>query len=453
MEPRKKKRKSAWDHDPAKVAAAEALLRESKNLQRDPDRLLRILAGGGTVRLPLRSDLGVIASVFEAVHRGDYAGLPVQPDVETLRRLLLFCREQTDLLSDQDAPRYANALLALAAHHRDWVRPLEDWRVGTHNASRQFRSLLGHLIARYEVPTFLEAAWMEGLTAEGIRHQGWYKLVAGGRNIRTATDLPVPLTKRQAHHFLLAPDDFDIPSAFRWAIILDMGGDERLVRSILGTPVGTAFDAEEFWTSVFRFFVAHPLLDPAHHGPIIDYLRHQKFLASVPNPHADRPGQAPLLPPHPHLSMKGRTPDSLLRAIRDWHRSLAQGRASTPATWAASGIPPLAFAEGSGEDEQFFEVVELLGSTELVAEGRAMNHCVASYAASCVSGRTSIWSLRKRIESGRMIRMVTIEVDTRKRTIVQARRRWNKPPNEAEWSILERWADAGGLTVSYWLAR
>jgi hypothetical protein len=307
------------------------------------------------------------------------------------------------------------------------------------------------LIARYEVPVFLDAAWTQGLTPEGVRYQGWYKHIGQGRNIRTADDMPIPLTKRQAHHFLRAPDDFDIPSAFRRAVIIDLGGDERLVRSILGTRIGTAFDAEGFWTSVFRFFIDHPLLDHAHHGPIIDFLLNQKFLPSVPNPLTDPPGQPPLVPPQPNLSLKGRTPESLLHAVREWHHSLSNIRTAPITTWGPSGFPPFVHEEGAGEDRRRFEVTELLTTAELIEEGRAMHHCVGSYAGSCASGRTSIWSLRKWIESGRAVRLATIEVSSKPRSIVQVRRKWNKLPTEGELTLLERWGDAGGPKLSYWL--
>ena len=46
----KKKRRSSSDLD--KVAAAEAILRESRTLSRDPERLLRTVAEGKPVRLP-----------------------------------------------------------------------------------------------------------------------------------------------------------------------------------------------------------------------------------------------------------------------------------------------------------------------------------------------------------------------------------------------------------------
>jgi hypothetical protein len=212
---KKRKRGSCWDIDPDKVAAAESILRHSRGLLRDPSRSMRLLAAGESIKLPLRSDIGVMVSLLEAVHRGDFDACPVKPDMDILRRLLLFCRNDTDLLTHQEAPRYATALLALAAHHRDWVRPLEQWRATSHNACRQFRGLVRHLIARYEVPPFLDAAWLQGLTPEGVKHQGWYKHIALGRNISTADGLPLPLTKKQAHHFL-RPAKEDLAILGRW---------------------------------------------------------------------------------------------------------------------------------------------------------------------------------------------------------------------------------------------
>jgi hypothetical protein len=448
----KKKRKSAWDQDPGRIASAEAVLRESRRLLRDPQRVLAMLAEGRPVRLPLRTDLGVMASLFDAIRQGDYAASPLQPDVDVLRDLLLFCRVETDLLTAPDAPSYANALLALSAHHRDWIRPLRDWRRASHNVGRQFRSLIRHLIACYDVPTFLDAAWLEGLTIDAVKHQGWYKHMASGQNIRTAPDLPIPLTKMQAHHFLRAPDDFDIPSAFRWAVIVDLGGDERMVRSILGTWIGTTYSLDEFWLSVFRFFTANPMLDPAHHGPIVDFLRHHRFEPSVPNPLAGQPGEPDLIPAQPNLSMKGRTPESVLRAMREWHRSLMQGQAkTTPISWKRSGFPSFEWRDGPAEDDRVYRIVELLTSSELLVEGQAMRHCVASYTNSCATGRTSIWSLQKSIESGRVVRLVTIEVSNNRSAIVQVRGRCNRLPNEGEMTLLNSWGEAGGPALSYWM--
>jgi hypothetical protein len=449
---KKPKRKSVWFQEPAKVAAAERILRESRELLRDPDRVMRLLADGKPIKLPLRSDLGVMTSLLETVQHGEFEQSPLRPDVEVLRRVLLFCRDETDLLTHQEAPRYANALLALSAHERDWLRPMEHWRATSHNASRQFRGLLRHLLVRYEVPAFLDAAWLEGLTSEGVKHQGWYKHIGQGRNISTADELPISLTKKQAHHFLHAPDDFDITSAFRWAVIIDLGGDDRLVRSILGTRIGAEFGNEAFWNSGFRFFIAHPELDPRHHGPIVDYLLHHKFTPSIPNPHADEPGQPAIVPPRPGLTMKGRTPESILRAVSAWHGSLTVSSRTTSITsWTPSGFRPFVFEMTTTDGERRFEIVELLTTQEMLDEGRAMRHCVGSYAGYCASGRASIWSLRKQIESERIIRLATIEVNNTQRFIVQVRGRLNKRPAKEDLAILDRWQNEGGPRLSRWL--
>jgi hypothetical protein len=212
---KRKKRRSAWNLDKAKIAEAEKVYREFNTLPSDAEKLLRLLADGRPIRSPLRSEPNIIAGLFESLKRGDIEPFPLPPDEGALRRLVAFCQVETDVLTDQNAARFANALLALSAHYQDWVRPLESWRARTHNAGRQFHSLLRHLIATYDVPTFMDVAWLEGLTTESVKHQGWYKHIARGHNIRTARDLPLPLSKRQAHAFLSAPDDFDIPTAFR----------------------------------------------------------------------------------------------------------------------------------------------------------------------------------------------------------------------------------------------
>jgi hypothetical protein len=84
-------------------------------------------------------------------------------------------------------------------------------------------------------------------------------------------------------------------------------------------------------------------------------------------------------------------------------------------------------------------------------EGRVMRHCVASYASDCASGRTSIWSLRKQIESGRFIRLATIEVNNTQRFIAQVRRRLNQRPAKEDLAILGRWQNEGGPRLSRWL--
>jgi hypothetical protein len=49
--------------------------------------------------------------------------------------------------------------------------------------------------------------------------------------------------------------------------------------------------------------------------------------------------------------------------------------------------------------------------------------------------------------------MLTLEVSNVNRQIIQARRRHNALPSPKELAILRRWANAGGPSISTWLAR
>ena len=92
-----------------------------------------------------------------------------------------------------------------------------------------------------------------------------------------------------------------------------------------------------------------------------------------------------------------------------------------------------------------YVVAQLRTAADLVAETRAMRHCVASYAAKCIAGNASIWSLRRRV-AGNTDRLLTIEVDRQCRA-VQVRGFANRTPHIEERKILERWAKASGIVL------
>jgi hypothetical protein len=153
-------------------------------------------------------------------------------------------------------------------------------------------------------------------------------------------------------------------------------------------------------------------------------------------------------PPQPNLVMGGRTAAALVRQVDAWHRQLA--RMDQPvAEWRPCGLPGFEFVEGSerGANLKIWTISELLSAKALTAEGRAMKHCVATYARSCARGHSSIWSMRVETYEGRR-QQLTIEVRNAARLICQARGRCNAPANEKERSLLRRWAIVAGLSVA-----
>jgi len=336
---------------------------------------------------------------------------------------------------------YVDALIRLNGRRRQWLAPLNDWRPSSHNGRRQFSSLVRHLLARYPVPPFMDQAWFRpDVYAE--RYCNWFVQLGAGKNIRTL-DTPIPLTKLMAHHFLQAPDDYSIEGAIRWGQVHALGGGTRLTGALMGTRIGYDFQENEFWTSVIRFLVANPLLDRQHVGPIVDYLCAQKFeMREV----MVGPGRVEVHPPpQPGLTMRGRTPDTLLAQVERWHRELGRASGAERLYFRRSGVKELELKTGK-DGANTWRIRELLSGAELIAEGRAMKHCVASYARSCAAGHCSIWAMELVSELGREKRQ-TVEV-TRQRVIVQCRGKQNRLPTPAEFDVIKEWARYAGLTLS-----
>ncbi len=374
---------------------------------------------------------------------------------QALLRLLLHVQPSTNLINrrraigqaeSQFGNTFVDGLTALAFRWPKWIRDVEQWKPRTHNDRRQFTSLARHLIAEYDVPEFMDAVWFKGTSKEGVKQQNWFIHIAQGRNIRTAAKLPIPLTKRMAHHLLQAPSNFSVEAAIRWGQIHGLGGDARLAHAICETRLCESFDHDDFWQTVLRFLIDTPMLDTVHIAPMIDYLHHQRFVGRemfvAPGVIEDCP------PEQPNLCMKGRNPQTLLRQVRQWHQRLGM-RKSPNTSWAPSGIGAFEFVEGnkSSTNMKRWTIRELLSSEELREEGRKMRHCVASYSGSCARHMTSIWTLEMETYAGTE-KLLTIEVRPRAKQICQARGKCNERPSQKTRAIMSRWASLQGLSIA-----
>ena len=354
--------------------------------------------------------------------------------------LLEFLRDIADMSDLLEDNTYIQALVALAKNNDSWIRPLETWCPETPHPDEQFPELTRHLFAAYDVPRFMDNAWLDSSPV----HQGWFKHIAAGQNIRTAPGLPFVLTKKMAHHFLTAPEEYTIAEALRWGQVHALGGNTHLADALRGTYLvralnrGTVaqdfwFVEDDFWLSVIRFFIANPM-NVRDVSPIIDYIRHQKYT-----------GQ----PAQPNFSMNGRTPEALLRQVRAWHAELQREarkegkKGRRRHKWKGSGIDGFHFQQGN----RTWHIIELTNRDELYAEGKAMKHCVLSYFRDCEAGKTSIWAMAFQDEEGVWKKAVTIQVDPHTRRITQVRGPLNRDPRPGEKVILKIWAAKAGLTI------
>jgi hypothetical protein len=90
-----------------------------------------------------------------------------------------------------------------------------------------------------------------------------------------------------------------------------------------------------------------------------------------------------------------------------------------------------------------FIIKQITTQKDILAEGAAMRHCVASYASGCANGQWSIWSLGL-LESGKYSRLITIQLNNND-CIVQARGLCNRMPTGEELVMIKQWCKTSNL--------
>ncbi|PAY06408.1 hypothetical protein CK489_26330 [Bradyrhizobium sp. UFLA03-84] len=335
------------------------------------------------------------------------------------------------------------------------LRDADAWKpqLKTRDAARLRLAAARHLFARFPVAEHLEQIWIDtaGLgDGEIALRKRWYVAAAGGGSLYKA-GADAWLSRKEVHAFLNPLGSLAFDEAIWQAIARSYTDDQGVALRIARSGIARTPRAQlGFWREVARFFCVHPAT-VEEMSDLRDYLaacyrRNRKF------------------------SLKGRTPISLGRQMHAWHRELAanarieaarrraaaaQNRAhGVSATLDPSGDswPGISLADWSwspsckvhGRREEYV-VVQLRTAVDLVTETQTMRHCVASYAAKCIAGHASIWSLRRRA-AGHTERLLTIEVDRHQRA-VQVRGFANRAPLTEERKILERWAKARAIAL------
>lgn len=359
------------------------------------------------------------------------------------------------------APDFHNALdearRGLEAHV---LRDPLSWRphMKTRDAARLRLAAARHLFARYPVAEHLEQIWIDatGLDADEIAlRKRWYVVAAGGGSLYKA-GAGAWLSRKEVHAFLNPPGALGFAEALWLAVASSYAADAGTALRIARTRIAETPRVEVgFWREVVRFFCAHPTT-VEEMNDLRDFLAHCRAQDAA-------------------FSLKGRTLASLRRQMRAWHRdleaiarieaarrraelALARARGQTMAVdtsagvaWAGAAIADWSWAPSSKERghgparRETFVVTQLRTAADLVAETRAMHHCVVTYATKCIAGHASIWSVRHRVGSTTS-RLLTIELDRQHRA-VQVRGFANRLMLPEERKLLERWAKARGIIL------
>jgi hypothetical protein len=359
--------------------------------------------------------------------------------------VLLFLDTCSKLTSNVDM---IQSIAYLFSHSEKWLKPYNTWKPKSHNIHKQLSSFVRHLLAKYKIPAFMDIAWEMPKMGVTYLHkektQAWFIHIGMGKNIRTAENLPCTLSKKEAHYFLKAPNNFTILEAIRWGQILALDGDKKLISALRETKLMRAFTQNEFCLQIIRFFINHPMLDRVHVQPIIDYIWNQKFEQQrvfIERGVAHNQG-----PPQPNFSMTGRTAEALLDQVERWHQQLGKEISKKNLQWEHHPIiKDYEYITGTAKKKnmKIWRIEQLVNHQELIVEGRAMKHCVASYGHSCQRRSCSIWSLNLNDS-----KHITIDL-SRELHIQQMRGKNNRVPNVIEMNIIKRWATKERLSIGW----
>ena len=369
----------------------------------------------------------------------------------SLLEMLLSLAKLKDLvfgaMTDRDETPFIRGLVKLHDRKALWLRDLASWKPKSKNAERQFGELTHHLFDKFgDVPVFMEKAWLRN-DRPSWRYRDWYVHLGRGYNFSTAK-CPILVTKRIAHEFLRAPDDYTIEQALRYGQLKAFAASRNTIDALVATRLGRSFVNEEFWITVLRFVAENPMLDPRQIGPLVDYLQNQKF---EPTEIEIAPGEwrrEP--PPQPGLSMRGRTVENLLRQIEIWHRNMGRLYGLPGGNYAKAQFDGFTVQKSRGTNSVHWVIRQLRSAKDLQLESEELKHCVASYHSSCARGDCTIWSLSRSEDGSSYQRRQTIEVD-KGGTIVQCRGLANRDPTNEEWSIVNDWARDTQLQISTYL--
>jgi len=352
------------------------------------------------------------------------------------------------LRTTRSAPTAVRALANLARHHREFLTDPADWPGAAGDMHAQVHALAHHLLARYPVPALMTSVWFGDDEPANREEQRWWIAHASGQRFRDIQGLPMQLTRRMEHLLIASPPDLPLRAAMRRAEILGLDGPPALVDAVLTTELADDLEHGEFWRSVLHFFIHHwEALGPAKIKPIVDFLyavriRPVEFVTDA--------GPVIQPPPQPAFSIAGRTPHSLQRLVDAWHAELGR-RNHAGRSWAAAGLDGFHYREPPQTDDgeaAHWRISELLHSSALRTEGKALRHCVASYEWRCIKGWSSIWAVTRQSGDDPAAPRYTVEVDPRTRTVVQIRGLANSRASGLPRRIIEQWAYNQRLTVA-----
>ncbi|MEM0997282.1 MAG: PcfJ domain-containing protein [Bacteroidota bacterium] len=366
--------------------------------------------------------------------RAPLAGNPV-----LLSLLRVICQESAEIMLFH--PSIRKAIVTVSTYSQKFVRRSHDWKAPKGNFRQRFRHLLRHLFCHYPVPDFMDQVWLNTVSAQ---HEFYIDLGRGQRIYGHKFLRNAVLSRKMAHWYRYAPANASLIQAVRWAQIRSLRRDKYLYRAVANSFLGRTLNQDEFWAEVVTWLARQVITHHRWVRPVLRYISYLKF-GRFQVGRVNMPFDAP----EPNFKVAGRTFVSVLKSMLAFERALKLNLYQESANWMPVPLPAREWPRTqlpSGETADL-HLVQLVRNQDLVWEGIQQKHCVSSYSDYCIEGSSSIWSLRQKQANGEKP-LITIEVGTASRSIIEVKGYENRLPNEFETQLLREWAEEVGLSIS-----
>lgn len=338
-------------------------------------------------------------------------------------------------------------LLARALLNLNKKRALHRWKTPRSKDDRVvFESLFFHFFVQYKIPHCINdliGRYRDQLTC-GPEEQIMYEIVQG-KGIHQLSGFGVKLNSKMNFYFNASPAGMSLSSAIWWAKMRSMGLSASVACKLVSN-IYVWMENEWFpWLDDLVFFLKRfPGLGKRERQKILDFILCQKNGGrEVTIPNYDETVRVAAL--FPGFSFKGRSVASVFRFIAQWDEYIQLAKeAGVDKIFPISPLQGLRINHADGQ----IIIRQIKNLRNLVKEGNSMNHCVATYAPQCIGGYSSIWSMRQISASGKLKRLLTIEVQESDKRIQEVRGKSNRVAKKREEVWINTWV-AANKEMSY----
>jgi hypothetical protein len=251
----------------------------------------------------------------------------------------------------------------------------------------------------------------------------WFETIVKGKNLVHADNLPIKITKKQAHAFSQQKfkKNLTIKEGLIFSVLVSKSCSEKF--AMHATNRISNFNELNDWIEIVEI-LNHKGIEARVFTDVIDYLYHQKVVLRR------------------NIDLRNKTTENLLAETNTWHLELRNPNIITKYSEFIKS-QEINYFNFNYENQEYI-IIQLTNTEQLFNEGMELNHCVFTYNQRCINQECQIFSLRIK-EDSKFKSLITIEVVNN--TIFQIRGLDNRICNDTENMIILKWAEENNIEI------